>query len=534
MIASMRVNELQTVLSMFKMPKLGKKQELIQRCTELLRTPSVQIQVASQVKLMVGKSNRMAPYQIPVRGYVPNGTMMNGNTSGYTAYRNTQLIHPLQSATVHQSIIPTNKPNVEPKRPSRPVDITQNCMSAREPTRPLRLMVEWTGDKRTWVVAVYLVSEFATHAVIWMKKTFVPNKHDLHHLSVFFMSYTSFQNHWQEEHVTRDLIRARLIGSGDDDIAMAQLKISLLCPSMISVHIIHMDSGMSSDGKRGYSHEILFAKKKKCAFIFIVVRKVDIDTLLLKRTYPLLLSRTRITLPARCKNCSHLQCFDLFNFLLMNEKRPTWRCPVCSDWAPFKNIIIDGYFKTLLADVDKEAVEVELLVDGSYRTVKSECIDVDDDDIPSMSATNTTMKSSVLSSKTKTNVDDIIVLSDSDDEEEEQVDQAIRRSLTETGPMRTTSSPRSNDSSIIIIDDETPPGPATTSIQNTTGSCSSSSLPSILASPNTSSSVLVSCPISSPSITSTSVLGAASRLAPSQPHGVLNGRVSALFSFLPI
>ncbi|VDM53944.1 unnamed protein product [Angiostrongylus costaricensis] len=280
------------------------------------------------------------------------------------------------------SIIPTNKPNVEPKRPSRPVDITQNCMSARDPTRPLRLMVEWTGDKRTWVVAVYLVSEF---------------------------------NHWQEEHVTRDLIRARLIGSSDDDIAMAQLKISLLCP----------------------------------------------------------LSRTRITLPGRCKNCSHLQCFDLFNYLLMNEKRPTWRCPVCSDWAPFKNIIIDGYFKTILASVDKEAVEVELLVDGSYRTVKSECIDVDDDDIPSMSAVNSTMKSNVLSnhnpssSKTKTNVDDIIVLSDSDDDEEQQVDQAIRRSLTETGPMGITSSPRSRDSSIIILDDESPPVPTTTSIQNT-------------------------------------------------------------------
>ncbi|KAE9413746.1 hypothetical protein Angca_005357, partial [Angiostrongylus cantonensis] len=264
MIASMRVNELQTVLSMFKMPKLGKKQELIQRCTELLRTPSVQIQVASQVKLMVGKSNRMAPYQIPVRGYVPNGTMMNGNTSGYTAYRNTQLIHPLQSATVHQcrvlrnlvlmdlpfydvhqvllepmelsaissgvktpckSIIPTNKPNVEPKRPSRPVDITQNCMSAREPTRPLRLMVEWTGDKRTWVVAVYLVYRL-TSEILRDRATGAAASPMYGTKEVL----VCFQNHWQEEHVTRDLIRARLIGSGDDDIAMAQLKISLLCP----------------------------------------------------------------------------------------------------------------------------------------------------------------------------------------------------------------------------------------------------------------------------------------------------------------
>ncbi|KAK6048431.1 MIZ/SP-RING zinc finger [Cooperia oncophora] len=54
------------------------------------------------------------------------------------------------------------------------------------------------------------------------------------------------------------------------------------------------------------------------------------------------LSRTRITLPARCKKCPHLQCFDLYNYLQMNEKRPTWRCPVCSDWAPYKLLIIDA------------------------------------------------------------------------------------------------------------------------------------------------------------------------------------------------
>ncbi|KAK5985869.1 MIZ/SP-RING zinc finger, partial [Trichostrongylus colubriformis] len=54
------------------------------------------------------------------------------------------------------------------------------------------------------------------------------------------------------------------------------------------------------------------------------------------------LSRTRIVLPARCKKCPHLQCFDLYNYLQMNEKRPTWRCPVCSDWAPYKLLIIDA------------------------------------------------------------------------------------------------------------------------------------------------------------------------------------------------
>ncbi|PIO58306.1 hypothetical protein TELCIR_20262, partial [Teladorsagia circumcincta] len=127
MIASMRVNELQTVLSMFKMPKLGKKQELIQRCTDLLRTPSVQMQVANQVKLMIGKGNRVAPYPIPVRGYVPNGGMMNGNANGYAGYRGNQMMHPMPNS-LHQQRMYQNKssrrgPWCRPMRTLVPIDL---------------------------------------------------------------------------------------------------------------------------------------------------------------------------------------------------------------------------------------------------------------------------------------------------------------------------------------------------------------------------------------------------------------------------
>ncbi|KJH51678.1 MIZ/SP-RING zinc finger [Dictyocaulus viviparus] len=363
------------------------------------------------------------------------------------------------------SVIPTNKPNVEPKRPSRPVDITQNCLSARDATRPVRLMVEWTGDRRTWAVAVYLVYR-VTSEILRDRATGVANNSVSGNKEVL--------NHWQEDHVTRDLIRARLSGATDDDIAMAQLKISLLCP----------------------------------------------------------LSRTRITLPARCKKCSHLQCFDLYNYLQMNEKRPTWRCPVCSDWAPFKYIIIDGYFQKVLASVDIEAVEIELLADGSYRTVKSECVNMDDDDMPSMSTANNaqsplpnvTMAVSY-PNKPRTNIEDVIVLSDSDDEEREAVDQAIRMSLSDSAPSSTTPNPRSRDSSIIILDDESPPRSTAALIQNTTGSQSSSSLPTILTLPSTSTHTLVTTATSTAAITS-NVLGVTSRITAPQSHSVLNGRQS--------
>lgn len=55
------------------------------------------------------------------------------------------------------------------------------------------------------------------------------------------------------------------------------------------------------------------------------------------------LGKMRMTIPCRASTCTHLQCFDAATFLLMNEKKPTWICPVCDKPAPFDKLIIDGY-----------------------------------------------------------------------------------------------------------------------------------------------------------------------------------------------
>ena len=47
--------------------------------------------------------------------------------------------------------------------------------------------------------------------------------------------------------------------------------------------------------------------------------------------------------PCRASTCSHLQCFDAATFLQMNEKKPTWMCPICDKPAEFYRLIIDGY-----------------------------------------------------------------------------------------------------------------------------------------------------------------------------------------------
>lgn len=51
----------------------------------------------------------------------------------------------------------------------------------------------------------------------------------------------------------------------------------------------------------------------------------------------------RLGVPCRVLTCAHLQCFDAVFFLQMNEKKPTWTCPVCDKPAPFELLTIDGY-----------------------------------------------------------------------------------------------------------------------------------------------------------------------------------------------
>uniref|UniRef100_A0A2K6EIG5 E3 SUMO-protein ligase PIAS4 n=1 Tax=Propithecus coquereli TaxID=379532 RepID=A0A2K6EIG5_PROCO len=43
-----------------------------------------------------------------------------------------------------------------------------------------------------------------------------------------------------------------------------------------------------------------------------------------------LLVKMRLSVPCRAETCAHLQCFDAVFYLQMNEKKPTWMCPVFS------------------------------------------------------------------------------------------------------------------------------------------------------------------------------------------------------------
>ncbi|XP_018330903.1 E3 SUMO-protein ligase PIAS2 [Agrilus planipennis] len=90
------------------------------------------------------------------------------------------------------------------------------------------------------------------------------------------------------------------------------------------------------------------------------------------------LGKMRMTTPCRSITCQHLQCFDASLFLQMNERKPTWNCPVCDKPALYDNLVIDGYFQDVLVSslLSSETKEIQLNRDGSWsvQTVEKKSI----------------------------------------------------------------------------------------------------------------------------------------------------------------
>ncbi|KAF5291366.1 hypothetical protein FQA39_LY03517 [Lamprigera yunnana] len=80
------------------------------------------------------------------------------------------------------------------------------------------------------------------------------------------------------------------------------------------------------------------------------------------------LGKMRMSTPCRAITCQHLQCFDASLFLQMNERKPTWNCPVCDKPALYDNLVIDGYFQDVLSLSSNDVSEIQLHKDGAWSS----------------------------------------------------------------------------------------------------------------------------------------------------------------------
>ena len=86
------------------------------------------------------------------------------------------------------------------------------------------------------------------------------------------------------------------------------------------------------------------------------------------------LVKMRMNTPCRPSSCDHLQCFDAEFFLQMNERKPTWQCPVCDSPALYDSLLVDGYFLDVIKSPNLPEDENEIILnqDGSWAPLPRE------------------------------------------------------------------------------------------------------------------------------------------------------------------
>ncbi|XP_014025889.2 E3 SUMO-protein ligase PIAS1 isoform X3 [Salmo salar] len=186
------------------------------------------------------------------------------------------------------SYLPPTKNGVEPKRPSRPINITS--LVRLSTTVPNTIVVSWTAEiGRSFSMAVYLARQQTSTTLLQRLRA------------------KGIRN---PDH-SRALIKEKLTADPDSEIATTSLRVSLLCP----------------------------------------------------------LGKMRLMIPCRALTCSHLQCFDATLYLQMNEKKPTWVCPVCDQKAPYQHLIIDGLFMEILNSCE-DCDEIQFKEDGNWYPMR--------------------------------------------------------------------------------------------------------------------------------------------------------------------
>lgn len=198
---------------------------------------------------------------------------------------------------------------MDPKRPPRPVNITQNVKLS--PTVTNNIQISWCVEyNKTFCIAVYLVKKLTSPQLLQRLRVKGIKPAELTRgLSRF--NFDKLVNYHFSKYVHfYILVRDKLRADADCDIATTMLKVSLCCP----------------------------------------------------------LGKMRMTNPCRASTCMHLQCFDASLYLQMNERKPTWNCPVCDKSALYDNLVIDGYFQEVLAsnELPTDENEIQLLEDGSW------------------------------------------------------------------------------------------------------------------------------------------------------------------------
>lgn len=71
------------------------------------------------------------------------------------------------------------------------------------------------------------------------------------------------------------------------------------------------------------------------------------------------LTKTRIKIPARGKQCQHIQCFDLESYIILNEKSSKWSCPQCNKLTLFSDLVIDSFIQEIVKETNCDQIKLD-------------------------------------------------------------------------------------------------------------------------------------------------------------------------------
>ncbi|XP_062074447.1 E4 SUMO-protein ligase PIAL2-like [Humulus lupulus] len=131
------------------------------------------------------------------------------------------------------------------------------------------------------------------------------------------------------------------------------------------------------------------------------------------------ISYTRISTPVKGHSCKHLQCFDFSNFININSRRPSWRCPHCNQHVCYSDIRLDQNMVKVLKDVGKDIADVIISTDGSWKAVMENADQSDKAHDTNLDCSKETTE--LQESTTPNDVPDILDLTgdDNDDDDDE-------------------------------------------------------------------------------------------------------------------
>lgn len=129
------------------------------------------------------------------------------------------------------------------------------------------------------------------------------------------------------------------------------------------------------------------------------------------------LTYARMTYPVKSTQCAHIQCFDGLSFLTMQERIPSWICPVCSSKIDQLLLALSQYMKEILNSTSEDVDTVILNPDGSWQVAEGTGDSNNTDEKPSVPDPVFTSSSAEKSHAADDMVEIISLDSDSEDDQ---------------------------------------------------------------------------------------------------------------------